>query len=1308
VSSSGLNLTTIYFLFLLITIIGISSLTGQTILVDTGAEWKYLDDGSDQDISWHNPTFNDSGWATGTAQLGYGDGDEATVISYGSDPENKYITYYFRHSFNIDDTSRYLGLTLELLRDDGAVVYLNGIEIERSNMPADTINYLTLASSSVSSNEDTFIETFEDPGNLVSGTNVLAVEVHQAEITSSDISFDLRLITGTEFPDVARKAPYLIYNGNNTEMQVLWQLYVSQTCTIEWGTDSNYLLGSVQTNEYGDDHQHTYTIPNLIPDTKYYYRVTVNQIYYASSFRSAPDSTDKSIKFFVYGDSRSYPDIHNNVAGGIVDTYHGNEDFQTLLISAGDLSNDGNQESDWDELLFSPLYPNIQEILASLPFQSCMGNHEEDGILFAKYFPYPFAGGRYWSFDYGLAHFVIVDQYTSYDPGSAQLAWIENDLASRSRAWNFILLHEPGWSAGNHSNDSDVQNYIQPLCEQYNVQVVFSGHNHYYAHAVVNNVHHVTTGGGGSSLHDPDPGSPNIVATAKTYHFCKVEIDGRHLSITAVDTVGNIIDSFSIEDPSLLVELITVPSDTLNFEEVLVGFQDTLEINVINTGYDVLYVSDISVSGEGFIVISDTFHLEIGESKIIPIIFEPLAEQAYAGIFNLASNDTNNPTVVLDILGIGVLPPDISVTPDSLFENLVTGDTSHQVLTISNQGSRDLLFDILQGAPSPIDSTAPSWYFIDRLSGNIPAGSTTDLSITFDATGLMKGDYESDFIILSNDPDEPELHIPLRLLVSGFPAISISDTLLSFEYVSIGDSVTDTLIVSNVGTEPLTLNALAIDNPVFKTDTTSMNLLPGENYPLFVTFNADTFGLSLATLTIISNDPAKPSVVTDLAGEGVFPPDIVVTPDSLVQNLVIGDTAHQELTIFNQGSKELVFDISPGVLSRPDSASHIIRWFKIDTLAGSVPPGSKTDLSLTFDANGLTAGHYETDIIILSNDPHNPELNIPVQLFVSGFPGISISDSLLSFENASVGFPLTDTLVVSNEGIAQLNINTISVNHPVFKTDTTSLSLFHGESYPLLVTFTADTFGLSLAALSIRSNDPDKPLLTVALRGEVLIPPAIIVSHLSFRDSLETGQNIKEILKIKNTGGSLLIFNISNNSGNYALNLNDSADPVHSTSQSWLTASPDSGTISAGDSLEIEISVTATGLSTGEFEGEILISCNDPNNREIIIPVYIKVTPTGIEDHFSTKIPKTYKLYQNYPNPFNPVTHIRFGLPKQSDVKIEIYNTIGQVIKILLDKPMPAGYHQIEFNSQNLPSGIYFYRIEAGKFQNVMKMIVIK
>jgi hypothetical protein len=391
-------------------------------------------------------------------------------------------------------------------------------------------------------------------------------------------------ISNLDYAQSTRKAPYLIYTGINTEMQVLWQLNSTITCTIEWGTDLSYSIGSVQTSQYGSDYQHTYTIPDLTTGTKYYYRVTVNSEIYTGSFYSAPDDNANSLKFFAYGDTRTYPADHDPVAEEMVETYLADESYQTLVILMGDLIANGNAESDWDNQFFDPAYPNIQEMLATLPYQSCMGNHEESGILFSKYFPYPFEAGRYWSFDYGPAHFVVVDQYTSYGPGSAQLNWIESDLASTSKIWKFIYLHEPGWSAaGGHSNDTDVQNYIQPICELYGVAIVFAGHNHYYARAEVNDVIHITTGGGGAPLSTPGS-NPNLITATSAHHFCKVEIDNEMLIFTVVKPDGNTIDAFTIEN-SLPVELVSFTASIKNNQVLLIWVTET-EVN--NYGFEIL------------------------------------------------------------------------------------------------------------------------------------------------------------------------------------------------------------------------------------------------------------------------------------------------------------------------------------------------------------------------------------------------------------------------------------------------------------------------------------------------------------------------------------------------------------------------------------------------------------------------------------------------------------------------------------------------------------------------------------------------
>ncbi len=171
----------------------------QFTLIPQGATWRYLDDGSNQGSAWRQPTFDDSSWPAGPAQLGYSsnppEGDEATVLSFGPNASAKYVTYYFRHAFDLPNASTTQSLLVRLLRDDGGIVYLNNVEVFRSNMPTGDVTSQTTASSAVGGADETtnFYDNTVDPALLVNGRNVLAVEIHQANATSSDLSFDLEL-----------------------------------------------------------------------------------------------------------------------------------------------------------------------------------------------------------------------------------------------------------------------------------------------------------------------------------------------------------------------------------------------------------------------------------------------------------------------------------------------------------------------------------------------------------------------------------------------------------------------------------------------------------------------------------------------------------------------------------------------------------------------------------------------------------------------------------------------------------------------------------------------------------------------------------------------------------------------------------------------------------------------------------------------------------------------------------------------------------------------------------------------------------
>ncbi|MDF2834633.1 MAG: hypothetical protein K0Q63_273 [Paenibacillus sp.] len=185
---------------------------GDTLIAMDGV-WTYQDDGSNQRTAWRDAEFDDADWNSGAAPLGYGGAlPLATQIQYGSDEGKKPITAYFRHEFTIEDATSVKQLTAKLIRDDGAVVYLNGNEVYRANMPAGPIAYNTPAVAAVNT-ERTEYEFSIDPWLLEDGDNVMTVEVHQNAASSSDLFFSMQL-TGLPTPPAKDRGLYAEYYTN--------------------------------------------------------------------------------------------------------------------------------------------------------------------------------------------------------------------------------------------------------------------------------------------------------------------------------------------------------------------------------------------------------------------------------------------------------------------------------------------------------------------------------------------------------------------------------------------------------------------------------------------------------------------------------------------------------------------------------------------------------------------------------------------------------------------------------------------------------------------------------------------------------------------------------------------------------------------------------------------------------------------------------------------------------------------------------------------------------------------------------------
>ena len=166
-----------------------------TRLLAAGSSWRYQENGKKPSKSWLKPSYSDKGWRYGKGQLGFGEGDEKTVLKSGK-KTRKPITTYFRTSFKAKDVSKVDGLRLKALVDDGAAVYLNGHRIWLTNLPASKLTYKTRALTPIAgAAEVTWTQVDLPAKRLRKGKNLLAVEIHQQRDASTDLSFDIALET---------------------------------------------------------------------------------------------------------------------------------------------------------------------------------------------------------------------------------------------------------------------------------------------------------------------------------------------------------------------------------------------------------------------------------------------------------------------------------------------------------------------------------------------------------------------------------------------------------------------------------------------------------------------------------------------------------------------------------------------------------------------------------------------------------------------------------------------------------------------------------------------------------------------------------------------------------------------------------------------------------------------------------------------------------------------------------------------------------------------------------------------------------
>jgi Calcineurin-like phosphoesterase/Purple acid Phosphatase, N-terminal domain/Fibronectin type III domain len=478
------------------------------VLVPAGSLWRFRDDGSNQGTLWRRVNFDDSTWATGPAELGYGDGDEDTVVSYGPNAAQKHVTTYFRHSFQVADPTAFTSLVLSLLRDDGAMVYLNNTLVWRSNMPSGAVSSTTLATTALGTPEEATFYDLEVASSLLRvGKNVVAVEVHQADVTSTDVSFDLRL-EGLTTISVTR-GPYL-QMGTPTSVNVRWRTNGATDSRVRYGTSPTDLNIVVDNGTVTNEHE--VVLSALTPGTRYYYSVGSTAQVLAGdasyTFVTAPSATTPT-RIWILGDSGA-PNAEARAVRDAYYTFTGTT-HTNLWLMLGDNAYEDGTDAEYQAAVFN-MYPTMLRQSVLWP---TLGNHDTahsstvtPALPYFQMFTLPTngeAGGvasgteKYYSFDYGNIHFVCLDSMTSdRSVTGPMLTWLQSDLAATTKQWIVAFWHHPPYSKGSHDSDDETE-LVQmrtnalPILEDYGVDLVLSGHSHSYERSYLLDSHYGTS-----------------------------------------------------------------------------------------------------------------------------------------------------------------------------------------------------------------------------------------------------------------------------------------------------------------------------------------------------------------------------------------------------------------------------------------------------------------------------------------------------------------------------------------------------------------------------------------------------------------------------------------------------------------------------------------------------------------------------------------------------------------------------------------------------------------------------------------------
>lgn len=503
------------------------------------------------------------------------------------------------------------------------------------------------------------------------------------------------------------------------------------------------------------------------------------------------------------------------------------------------------------------------------------------------------------------------------------------------------------------------------------------------------------------------------------------------------------------------------------------------------------------------------------------------------------------------------------------------------------------------------------------------------------------------------------------------PITFCSSSNLDCGRVKVGQFKDTVATISNNGNDTLKIINISSSNNSFSVRPTSRTLPPGQSLADTIRFAPTVIGMAASNVIVSSNSSTGSDTIKVSGfgyGQGVAS---ISSANIAIGRIKLGRFKDTTIIISNAGNDTLkITNIA---------SSNVV--FSVHITNKTIPPGQAFVDTIRYTPTSI--GTTSAAIALSSNSPTSPD-TVNVSGFGYGEATISMNTSVISFGSIRV-WQYKDTLVtISNLGSDTLKIQSIYVYGGMFSARPFSGFAPPGKSFNDTIRFSPSSYGNIQATIVLLSNSP-------SARDTIRVSGVGLAGALKFNVArMDFGLVL--LGKSKDTAVTVL------NQGNDTLKISSITckHPAITSASAFLIIPPNGSAI---DTFRF------APQTVGSVLGTMLFVNNGLGTYDTLQVIGSGVTATtGIAQD---GVPNSFEVKQNYPNPFNPSTIISYSLPKTAIVSLKIFNALGQEIMLLVNEQRSPGYYQVQWNA-NVPSGIYFYRLQAGEFIDTKKAILLK